>query len=94
MATHNCCQSCGLALARDPQGGGTYSDGTKSNSYCSRCYAGGRFTQPDLTVEQMRQRRVEELRARGYPRFFARLMVRSLHKLERWNVGDRPLAHR
>lgn len=81
-----------MAMAKDPQGGGTYSDGRKSGSYCSYCYEGGRFTQPDITVERMKEQRVDRLRAKGYPRFVARLMVGNLHKLERWNAGDRPLA--
>jgi len=82
-----------MPLAEDPNGGGTYSDGSTSGSYCSFCYAGGRFTMPDMTVDEMKGLSVERLHQRGFPKFLARFMVRNLHKLERWNVGDRPLAH-
>jgi len=92
MANHNDCQSCGMPLAKDPNGGGTYSDGAKSGSYCSYCYAGGRFTRPDMTVGQMKDFCAGKLHEKGFPKFLARLMVRNLHKLERWNVGARPLA--
>lgn len=91
MFTHDDCQSCGLPLAKDPKGGGTYSDGRKSRSYCSDCYSGGRFTHPELTVDRMRELSAGRLHQRGYPWFFARFLVRNLHKLERWDVS-RPLA--
>ncbi len=83
------CQSCGMPLKKDPKGGGTYSDGSKSHVYCSDCYAVGRFTQPDLTVEEMKDLSAAKLRQRGFPLFLARLMVRNLRKLERWTVGGR-----
>lgn len=88
MMSHNDCQSCGLPL--DPKGGGTYSDGRRSHSYCSYCYSGGRFTHPELTVGRMKELSAERLHARGYPLFLARFMVRNLHKLERWNVSRSP----
>lgn len=83
-----------MPLAKDPKGGGTYSDGTKSHTYCSYCYADGRFIQPNMTVDQMKELCVAKLHEMGYPKFVARLMVWNLHKLERWNVGGpKPLAH-
>lgn len=87
MTTHNDCQSCGMPIDKDPDGGGTYSDGRKCHTYCSYCYSGGRFTQPDMTVDQMKAFCAAKLREKGFPGFVARLMVRNLHKLERWNVG-------
>jgi hypothetical protein len=92
MTTHNECQSCGMPLAKDPFGGGTYSDGTKSHTYCSYCYEGGRFIRPEMTVGDMKAFCAAKLRDMGYPMFVARLLVRNLHKLERWNVDARPLA--
>ena len=87
MMKHKHCQSCGVSLLKDPRGGGTYSDRTRSENYCGGCYQGGRFTEPDITVERMKEERVDRLHAQGYPKFFARLMVGNLHKLERWNAG-------
>lgn len=40
---HRNCQSCGMPLSRDEQGGGSNADGSKSRVYCSHCYQGGRF---------------------------------------------------
>jgi hypothetical protein len=78
------CQSCGMPLKQDPNGGGTNADRTKSKLYCSYCYADGRFTQPDITVDEMKAFVVEKLREMKIPRFIGRLLTRNLHKLERW----------
>lgn len=46
------CQSCGMPMeAAGDQG--TNSDGTKNKSYCRFCYADGKFTEPDITVDGM-----------------------------------------
>jgi Putative zinc ribbon domain len=34
-----------MPLKQDPKGGGTNANGSKSDRYCSYCYADGRFTQ-------------------------------------------------
>ena len=44
MKNHKFCQSCGMPLSKDPNGGGTNADGTKNTSYCSYCYQNGSFT--------------------------------------------------
>jgi hypothetical protein len=79
------CQSCGMPLARDEQGGGTEADGSKSTMYCSHCYARGAFTQPTLTCEEMQalvRQKMIELR---FPGFMAGFFTRGIPKLERWN---------
>ncbi len=38
------CESCGMPMKNDPQGGGTNADGTRNPNYCSYCYADGKFT--------------------------------------------------
>jgi hypothetical protein len=49
------CQSCGMPLSMDAQGGGTEADGAKSGEYCSHCYQSGSFTLPNLTATQMQE---------------------------------------
>jgi len=44
------CQSCGMPLSKDPDGGGTNTDGTRSQTYCSFCYENGAFVQSDMDV--------------------------------------------
>jgi len=79
------CQSCGMPLARDGAGGGTNADGSKSATYCSHCYEGGRFTAPDITVKQMQTHVKGKLKEVGFPGFVAGLFTRRILKLERWS---------
>ncbi|WP_246302980.1 zinc ribbon domain-containing protein [Paenibacillus plantarum] len=79
------CQSCGMPLARDEQGGGTEKSGNKSKMYCSHCYQDGAFTMPDLTVEEMRELVKGKLVEFGFPRFLTGLFTRNIPKLKRWS---------
>ena len=81
------CQSCGMPLKRDEQGGGTNADGTRSDRYCSHCFAGGRFTLPDITVQEMQTRVRDKLREFGFPGFLAGIFTRRIPSLERWRSG-------
>ncbi|HEY8937200.1 MAG TPA: zinc ribbon domain-containing protein [Cyclobacteriaceae bacterium] len=78
------CQSCGMPLKRDEKGGGTNADGSTSVMYCSHCYQQGKFTMPDLTLDQMKERVKQKLKEFGFPGFLAGLFTRNIHKLERW----------
>ncbi len=46
------CQSCGMPMSQ-PDHFGTNGDGTKNGDYCAMCYQNGRFTEMDITMEQM-----------------------------------------
>ena len=46
------CQSCGMPLDNDPDKGGTNSDGSKSDKYCSYCFRNGIFTQ-NISLDEM-----------------------------------------
>ena len=78
------CQSCGMPLSKDPQGGGTNADGTTSEKYCSYCYQSGVLAGEKMTVgefqEFVRQNMVES----GHNRFIAWLFTRGYKRLERW----------
>ena len=78
------CQSCGMPLKRDEQGGARNADGSKSAMYCSHCYDHGRLTLPDITVEQMQSRVREKIMGFGFPRFAANFFTRGISKLARW----------
>lgn len=78
------CQSCGMPMTRDPGRGGTESDGSRSGMYCSHCYAGGKFTDPDMTLEQMTERVRGKMRQMGVPLFLGYFFTRSMPKLKRW----------
>jgi hypothetical protein len=82
--TYKNCQSCGMPLKRDPKGGGTNADGSKSNMYCSHCYQNGKFTLPDLSVDQMKDRVKGMMKEMGFPGFLGKLYANKISKLERW----------
>jgi hypothetical protein len=73
-----------MPLAKDEQGGGTEADGTKSAMYCSRCYQQGKFTLPDMTVNQMIDLVKGKLKEMHVPGFMAYFMTMSIPKLKRW----------
>lgn len=78
------CQSCGMPLSKDPQGGGSNKDGSKSGEYCSFCYGNGMFLQPNMTLEEMKTFCQNKMAEMGFPRFLAKLFTMRMHKLKRW----------
>ena len=79
------CQSCGMPLKRDANGGGTNADGSKSALYCSHCYQIGKFTKPDLTMNEMKDLVKGKLKEFGIPGFLTPLFTRNIPTLQRWN---------
>jgi hypothetical protein len=73
-----------MPLKADPKGGGTNADGSRSREYCSYCYMGGTFVNPNMTIEEMRALVIEKLRERGFPKFIARIFASGLNDLSRW----------
>lgn len=71
-------------MRKDELGGGTNADGSTSLMYCSHCYQGGKFTNPDMTIDQMKERVKGKLKELGFPGFIAGIFTRNIPKLERW----------
>jgi len=78
------CQSCGMPLSKDPKGGGTEMDGDISKEYCSFCYQGGKFTEPNITLEQMVGKCKEKMLKMKIPRFVVNMGIKNIPKLKRW----------
>ena len=78
------CQSCGMPMRRDEQGGGSNIDGSKSLKYCSHCWEDGKFSSPDLTVDEMKARVKEKIQSFGVPGFLAGVFTWNIPKLDRW----------
>lgn len=92
METHNdaaICQSCGMPLAKDPNGGGTNADQTQSNLYCGFCYQNGQFTDEGVTLAEKIEKNVRIAVARlNVSEQEARQMAeRILPNLKRWRRG-------
>lgn len=78
------CQSCGMPLSKDPQNGGSDSDGTKSSMYCSYCYVDGKFINPEMSVDEMKVLVKGKMKEMGFPGFIAGFFTKRIPKLERW----------
>lgn len=84
METYKNCQSCGMPMKKDPQKGGTNSDGTKNLMYCSYCYSNGAFTKTDMTMDEMKTLVKDKLKEMGFPSFIAGWFTKGIPKLKRW----------
>ena len=81
------CQSCGMPLSRDEQGGGTEANGAKSSTYCSHCYQGGKFTMPEMTLGQMQDRVRGKMKEMRIPGFLGYFFVKKIPTLKRWQTN-------
>jgi hypothetical protein len=73
-----------MPLSKDPQGGGSESNGTKSALYCSYCYHSGSFTEPAITCEQMTEKVKGIMKQMGVPKILGWFFTRKIPKLLRW----------
>lgn len=78
------CQSCGMPLSRDAQGGGTEADGRKTTEYCSHCYQKGAFTDPAMTAERMVERVKGRLTEMNLPPGMVAKLAGEIPTLRRW----------
>ena len=82
---NNFCQSCGMPMKKDPENGGTNSDGSKSAEYCSYCYKDGAFLSPEInTAQKMQAFCIGKMKEMGTPGFVAWLFTRNIPRLGRW----------
>ena len=82
--TYKNCQSCGMPLKKDGRVNGTNGDGSKSDRFCKNCFADGAFRQPDMTVDQMKDKVKSVMKNVGIPGFLAGFITRGIPNLERW----------
>jgi hypothetical protein len=83
MKKNNMCQSCGMPLREDPQGGGTNADNSKNLKYCSYCYQNGIFTYSG-SVQEFQEFCRQMMVKKGHSKFIAWLFTRGMKRLERW----------
>ena len=82
--TNKECQSCGMPLKKDEKGGGSNADGSKSTMYCSHCYQQGKFTEQDITFQEMKDKVKGKIKSMGFGSLMAWFFTSNMHKLERW----------
>lgn len=80
------CQSCGMPLVTKKAGDcrGTEVDGSRSEKWCSLCYANGGFLGPDCTLEQMIEIVDNALKEQKSGFIMRRLARKQIPSLERW----------
>ena len=84
MSVNKYCQSCGMPMSKDPQGGSTNADGSKNQKYCSYCYHNGDFTVKNVTVGEFQELCRKAMIESGSNKFLAWLFTRNMKRLERW----------
>jgi len=60
------CQSCAMPFSRDPKNGGTNSDDSKSEKYCSYCYQKGEFTHKEEDVKKYQKYVIDKMKENGF----------------------------
>lgn len=77
------CQSCGMPMDQESQCG-TESNGAFTTKFCCFCFQKGRFTEPNLTVDQMVTKVAAKMKEMRIPGFIATWMAKGVRKLDRW----------
>lgn len=78
------CQSCGMPM-REEGDFGKNADDSKNSEYCTYCYQKGKFTKPDITMEQMINAVSGMMAKYGVPEKEAKQKAKGLiPKLKRW----------
>ncbi len=73
-----------MPMKKDPNHGGTNTDGTKNNNYCSLCYEQGAFTDEFTSSDEMVGFVKEKLSEMGYGSLKRWFFTSHIPKLERW----------
>jgi len=73
-------------MKKDPAGGGTKADGSKTQQYCGYCYQNGKFTF-EGTVEDFQEHCRKMMIEGGHSRFTSWLFTRGMKRLPRWKAA-------
>jgi len=79
------CQSCGSPIRKESEQG-TESGGGLTDLYCGHCYRFGAFTEPGMTVNEMKENIRHRMLEMQFPRFLAVLLADRVHTLKRWEI--------
>lgn len=80
---YSVCQSCGSKFSKNSNNFFRITGGFYDVRFCTDCFQNDQFTEPDLTMEQMKEKLIAKLRKLGMPGNLDRFTDR-LHTLERW----------
>ena len=84
MTKVNVCQSCGMPLNKE-ENWGTNEDNSKTAEYCKFCFQDGKFTNPNLTMQEIIEKSVQMSKKLWMPEDKAREIANNtIPKLRRW----------
>lgn len=73
-----------MPIKKDPSGGGTNADQTRSFKYCSYCFQNGEFTYKGNDVYAFQDFCKNKMIESGHSKFMSWLFTRGMSRLERW----------
>lgn len=85
MIPQKFCQSCTFPID-NIEDRGSEKDGSKSDMYCKYCYQNGAFTDPDMTLERMKELAKTEMKKQSLADNIIQLSMNMLPRLKRWQV--------
>ena len=79
------CQSCGLSFSKEFSG--TNRDRSINDRFCRSCFADGRFTDPQITIDDLERRYLEMARHNDELTLEeAERTIKILPDLDRWKM--------
>jgi Putative zinc ribbon domain len=77
------CESCTMPID-NIEDRGTENDGARSELYCKYCYQDGQFINPHMTLQQMKDLVIMEMRKLSLPENIIQQTLTKLPYLKRW----------
>lgn len=79
------CQSCGMLFSKEFSG--TNKDGSNNEKFCRSCFADGRFTDPQVTIQDIERRYLDMARHNDDLTLQdAERLIKILPDLDRWKM--------
>lgn len=79
------CQSCGMKLSDEPDSFRLV-EKELNIKYCKTCFKDGQFTEPELTLDQMKQKIENRCTELGYGKLKTSVYSSNLENLDRWKL--------
>lgn len=77
------CQSCAMPMQK-PADFGSNADGSKNEEYCHYCFQNGKFTEPNITMEQMIEKCAGIMKQMKMPEAQIEQTKKFIPQLKRW----------
>lgn len=83
------CQSCGMPLSKE-EDFGTNADGSLNAEQCVYCFKDGKYTHPDVTMDEMLKIGLKGIEENPDMNKFMKFLLKKMYpsqlkKLKRWN---------